>query len=285
MDLFSIFEKSFIDFNGDESFVYLGDDQSNLLEFDENNSFQYEFISSSEDKNKEKEMMFSNFESSPIKEVSEKEGSEKSSKSDTSINSKECKKLIGNKRGRKTKQESINKSKKSHTKNKADNIKRKIQVHFLTFLIQLLNAIMNKLNLNYSFKDLDYDYKQNTKNTNLKEMKTKTIKQILLEAPITTKYTQINKNHNKEQIKSIEENEEYLSKYLDNSYLYFFENIYYKNVKTINLDLLNNNFVNIDISQTVNTFEKINMFEKNDLLYEKNLDKIAKNFYLNNKKY
>lgn len=278
MSLRNIFEESFVGFLGDESFINFGDDQSISFkfEFEKKKGFESELIKSSEEKNKdESKKMFSYFEPSPIEKVSEKEISEKSSKTEISIKSTECKKLIGKKRGREPKKGNINN--KPHTKYKADNIKRTIQVHFLTFLIQLLNTIMNSLNLNYSFKNLHYDYKKNTKNSNIKEMKSKTIKEILLEAPVTDKFTKINKNYNIEQIRKIEKTNQYLFKFLDKTYLDIFENIYLKNLKTINLDLLNNNCVEIDISQNVNNFEKI---KKNYLLDKQKLDKIVKNYYL-----
>ena len=200
----SNFEKAFVDFNGDKSFVYFGDDQSYSfkIENENENSFEYKSINSFEKSNEEPKMMFSNYESSPSnEEVSEKEILKITQKSETLIKSTECQKFIGKKRGKKPEKENLNK--KPHTKYKADNIKRTIQVHFLSYLIQLLNVIMNCLNLEYSFKNLDYDYKKNTTNKNLKEMKSKTIKEILLESPITSKFNQINKNHNIKQIELI----------------------------------------------------------------------------------
>lgn len=190
------------------------------------------------------------------------------------------KKIIGKKRGRKSNK--VNDTNyKPHSKYKQDNLKRTIQVHFLTFLIQFLNAIMDNLHLNYSFKDLDYKYKININNKNIDKLKTKSIKDILLEAPISPKNKIVDKNHNIKVIEKIEKNYKYLLNILEQNYSYILKSIYLKDFETINLNEFNIFYKEIDLNKKVNTFKDITKSENEDLSYKIELEKTVKKYFSN----
>lgn len=186
-------------------------------------------------------------------------------------------KIIGKKRGRKSNK--VND--KPHSKYKKDNLKRTIQVHFLTFLIKFLNAIMDNLHLNYSFKDLDYKYKKNINNKNIDKLKTKSIKDILLEAPISPKNRIVDKNHNIKVVEKIEKNYQYLLNILEQKYSFILKSIYFKDIKTINLNEFNIFDKEIDLNKKVNTFKDIIKCENEDLSYKIELEKTVKKFFSN----
>ena len=186
-------------------------------------------------------------------------------------------KKIGKKRGRKSLNEE--KIKKIHNKHKNDNRLRTIQVHYFNFLIPFLNQIMNNLGLNYTFLDVAYKYKNNIKKENREKLESKTIKEILLEAPISKKYKNSERNQNKSIIEILEKNYPYMLNLLDKKYLFLFDNVYIKNLKIINLELFNLNYKEIEINN-VHTFKDIFKEENIDLLYKIEMEKTVKNYFL-----
>ena len=190
------------------------------------------------------------------------------------------KKIIGKKRGKKSGKEN-DANYRPHSKYKQDNLKRTIQVHFLTFLIKFLNAIMDNLHLNYSFKDLDYKYKINIKNKNIDKLKTKSIKDILLEAPISPKNKIVDKNHNIKVVEKIEKNCQYLLNILELKYSYILKSIYFKDIETINLNEFNIFYKEINLHKKVNTFKDIIKSEDENLFYKIELEKTVKKYFSN----
>ena len=192
----------------------------------------------------------------------------------------EPKKVIGKKRGKKSEHENDINYKK-HTKFKADNINRTIKVYSLNSLIPFLNCIMLALNLDYSFKDLDYYYKKTIKKGHaifdLNIFKSKKIKDILSEAPISRKFSTLSRTYNKNIIEQIEANvhDQYLLNLLNQNYLFFFKNIYYKNLEKICIY-----DKEIDLSKKVKTFKDIIKSSSNvDIKYKEELEKKAMKFF------
>ena len=190
------------------------------------------------------------------------------------------KKIIGKKRGKKSSKEN-DANYRPHSKYKQDNLKRTIQVHFLTFLIKFLNAIMDNLHLNYSFKDLDYKYKINIKNKNIDKLKTKSIKDILLEAPISPKNKIVDKNHNIKVVEKIEKNCQYLLNILELKYSFILKSIYLKDFEAINLNEFNIFYKEINLHKKVNTFKDIIKSEDENLFYKIELEKTVKKYFSN----
>ena len=123
--------------------------------------------------------------------------------------------------------------KKKHDKFAKDNIKRKIQVHYIKFLRDLLNHIIKEiLKENIEFKPLDYKFIMKIDQNSFLSIKSKSLGTIFKEntSPKYNDYEQKNiKIYNEIINKS-----EILKNILDKLYLEFI-NIYYKNEKKISL--------------------------------------------------
>ena len=137
------------------------------------------------------------------------------------------------KRGR-MKQKKIN---KIHDKHTIDNVLRKIQVNYITFLISFINEILKNLNYNERFLKLDYSIKKNINKYFFESLKTKNIGEIIC-SKISDKYKKVKKN-NKNIFEKIKEKKNKEKKVIINilseNYLDFFWKIYYKSSKLINL--------------------------------------------------
>ena len=60
-----------------------------------------------------------------------------------------------------------------HDKYSEDNVKRKIQVHYLSCIPSLINDILKQLGYKEKFLEISYDFKKNVNNKFFKELKTK----------------------------------------------------------------------------------------------------------------
>jgi len=136
---------------------------------------------------------------------------------------------INNKRGRKTK----TKEKKFHNKFTIDNILRKIQVHYLNFIVAFINTILNYLEFKTKLFYLNYNFKQNICKKNIKSLKNCTLGEIL-SSKISGKYKTVNKYENRIILDEIIKNP-ILKKILSEKYLCF-SDIYLKSQRIINLD-------------------------------------------------
>ena len=147
----------------------------------------------------------------------------------------------------------IKESKKAeHTAKYIDNITRKIQVHFLTFLVDLINDIISTIpNIDISMKDLDYDMKCKVSKEYFEKMKQSSIKELFENINITSKYKKFEKNINKENIKQlIECDHDYFSNLFEKDYLFLFR-LYYNNGKPLNkLSLFGKTIIISDETET-----------------------------------
>ena len=132
------------------------------------------------------------------------------------------------KRGRKKERE--NKS-QTHDKYWMDNMLRKIQNHFLSFIIFFINDILEALNYKQRFLKLDQTFKINIKKDFVESLKKKTIAEII-DNKISTKYKK--KIDNKKIYEELKDKEDLKVLFKEN-YLVLFKNIYYENKKIINL--------------------------------------------------
>ena len=123
--------------------------------------------------------------------------------------------------------------KKKHDKFAKDNIKRKIQVHYIKFLRDLLNHIIKEvLKENIEFKPLDYQFIMKIDKNSFLSIKSKSLGTIFKENP-SPKFKDY-KQKNIEIYNEIINKSEILKNILDKLYLEFI-NIYYKNTRKINL--------------------------------------------------
>ena len=100
------------------------------------------------------------------------------------------------KRGRKINKES---KKATHSALFKDNIKRKIQVYFLTFLVSLINDIISTFSLKgISLKYSAYNMKKKISKVHFEKMKKTSIKELIENINISSKFKHYKENINKE---------------------------------------------------------------------------------------
>ena len=81
-------------------------------------------------------------------------------------------------RGRKRKKNDI-KNNEIHDKNSDDNLQRKIQVHYLCFIVSFLNVVLKELGYNYEFLNLENKFKIKVSNNSVKELNKKNLGEII----------------------------------------------------------------------------------------------------------
>ena len=175
---------------------------------------------------------------------------------------------------------------KVHDNNSKDNLLRKIQNHYINFIVDFLNEYLKQKNINKNFFKLDYSFKKNVNKKFVEDLKTKNLRYIIINN-ISIKYTRHENNTNKNCLEEIESNEIYkkeimdLKKLLSINYLDFFRKVYYKSNRYVNLK-------EFGIAAIIRLDNKVEMF--NDLLnhnkenigeeHAKNIHKCAlKNYF------
>ena len=146
------------------------------------------------------------------------------------VNKKSMKK--GSKRGRKSHKKNIDAKKKSHDKNSPDNLLRKIQIHYLTFIISFMNEIFQFFNIKQRLRNLDYKFKSNVNKKNVEYLKTANIRDIICHE-ISAKYKRKKDINNKSVCDKIDN--KVLEKILAENYLILFRKFYYNECNIINL--------------------------------------------------
>jgi len=133
------------------------------------------------------------------------------------------------KRGR---QANLNEEKKIHDKFSSDNILRKIQVKYITFIILFLNDILRAFGIKEKFLKLDYEFKKDVNKQNFAELKSKNIGEIISNK-ISTKYKK-DENANSNLYNYLKINKVF-EKIFDMNYMDFFKKYYMKHEKTVDL--------------------------------------------------
>ena len=208
----------------------------------------------------------------------------KTQKSKNDINNKTN---LNKKRERESKKEN-GKRKKSDRK---DNMKKSITVWFLKFLITFINAIIQRLLIEednvqqYKLKAITYE--ENINIDNIKKLKEKTIKEIIISMKKSGKYKDENKNENENEKENENENakicniivekDKKIENILNQKYMEFFE-IFCGSKKLIDLSKYG---INIEIPLNSDTILKKDLIEKrknkNDL-DQKDLNQYVKIF-------
>ena len=188
---------------------------------------------------------------------------------DKIIDKKQNIKII--KRGRKEKKFNL----KIHRATDNDNILRKIQVHFLSFITHYINDIIRVFIKEKNiplFRNIDYDIKKNVKHDFVESLKSKCIGDIL-QLRVTPKY----KTHDDLVNKSIYDKVcflcPFMTQYLQRSYLSLFKEYYYNKNKIF---IVNGEI--IPLSSKTKTFS--DLINKN-YCYKEKIKYIAINYFLN----
>ena len=136
--------------------------------------------------------------------------------------------MLSKKRNNKNK----TKRKKAHNKFEKDNIMRKLNIHYISFIVKFVNFNIKQLisKKHPLFTNLCYDFKQKINNSTFNELKNKTIGEVL-------KNKGSNKNKRTIEYQSDENEKVYNSVYpalkdlLDINYIQFFRQVYTRSSK------------------------------------------------------
>ena len=162
-----------------------------------------------------------------------------------------------------------------HGSDSWDNIERKIQVHFLTFLINFCNDALKAEyeHSKYTFKQINYSNKTNVSHNYIKHLKGCNIKDIL-NLKISDKYKNYQRNANNDLLNKVESSD-WLDKLFQMNFIELF-NYYYNNEKPLNKII----FENKEIFLSYETKSFYFLLKKYKNLRQKIVG-VAKNVYLN----
>ena len=177
------------------------------------------------------------------------------------------------KRGRK----SLKLGKKQHSAIDQDNIIRKIQVHFLSFIIDFTNDIIRSVfedNKNIFFKSINYEFKKTVNHSYIQKLYAKTIGDIV-QVTASSKNRKFDKNINQIVYDKLC-NFDIFKKLFSISYLEMFNKYYYQNKREI--DFFG---YKVNLSQRTKLF--MDLLEKNKESAEY-IRKIAEEYFSNKTK-
>ena len=119
--------------------------------------------------------------------------------------------------------------KKCHNFDDFDNIQRKIQVHFISFLISLANDIVSYFfgkKSKYHFKDVKYELKRIVNHKNVEYLKSRKYSDII-QMKISPKNKKFKEDTNKNIFLEITQLSKELKNFFDKNYLYIFQKYYF----------------------------------------------------------
>jgi hypothetical protein len=186
--------------------------------------------------------------------------------------------------GKKRKTESLDKKvmpessskKRKHLSHDFDNIQRKIQVHYLTFIVNLCNDAIKAVygnNNQYSFKQIDYEIKKIINHKFVNELHSLTIKE-LLKKKISPKIKNYSESINITTLDKVCKESTFLDKLFSKKYLEFFNEYYFNEDKLINNIILDG----IEIVFSENTKPFYSLIKKYEA-YNNKIIEIAKIIY------
>ena len=166
-----------------------------------------------------------------------------------------------------------------HNKNESDNILRKIQVHYLSFIELYLNDILENFEYKERFKRLDYTFKKNIKKKFVESLKEKTIGDIISNK-ISNKYKYKKKDFNEKLCDKLKKESKVLYNILSQNYLLLFQKVYYNNINEINLkDFGLNEDKYIFLSDKVKMYKDLLFKNKDSFLSFKKINKCIKEYF------
>lgn len=192
------------------------------------------------------------------------------------------------------KKKKINKKeKKPHNRLSSDNLLRKIQVHYFSFLISFLNFLLKYYNYEYKFLKLDYSIKPNINKDAKKKSwevgnENKKIINSLDDATVETiisqnisrQYKQYKENQNQFICEAVKQNK-VLNNILKDNHLNIFKKFYFTSNKIINLKEYGSDNKFIKLPKNIKTH--IDLLKKNEVFgeeYRKSINEsILKNYF------
>lgn len=192
--------------------------------------------------------------------------------------------LKSKKRGRHTK---LREKKKNHDKFSFDNIQRKIQVHFISYIIFFLNDILKSFGIKEKFLKLDYQFKKDINKQKFNEFKSKNIGEIVSNN-ISTKYKK-KENNNSDLYKNLKTNKELgdLGTIFKMNYMTFFKMYYMKNEKTIEIKMfgIQKKITLSKKSETYHEFIEKEKLKENNENYINKINECLNKRFLKSKKF
>ena len=172
---------------------------------------------------------------------------------------------------------------KIHSKFESDNMFLKVNGHYINFITDYVNTILDILDCEYKFLPINYKDKISIDIKYFSELKNSNIGEIL-KKDISPRYSIQPKDNNKNSFENLINKNSIINKLLSENYLNLFKNVYYKSERNINLSKYG---ININIKLAKN---RVKMFK--DLLekkenkanaeYIKKLDKFVMEKFINN---
>lgn len=192
--------------------------------------------------------------------------------------------ILARKRGK----PAVNNGKKSHDRKCPCNIRTKITNAYIAFLIQFINSVIELLlkdedNINqYKMKKLIYI--NNISINFIKNLKLKSIKDIITDN-VGTCHLSDKKNENRKICETIIEKNKQLEKVLNQNYMEFFEYIFHRSQKEVNLNKYGINkivFLNSEVvlfKDFINNIKNKEKKGKDDLdKYLKKIEEVVENY-------
>ena len=199
----------------------------------------------------------------------------KNSEDNDNISYDEIKKItLNKKRGRKA----LKESKRQHNALDQDNIIRKIQVHFLSFIIYFCNDLILTFlpsHKDLAFKNIQYELKKTVNHAYIENLKKKNIGDIL-QLKASPKNKKFSGNINKITFDKICQLNPFLKAFFEMSYLDMFNNYYCQNQREIDVG-----GYKVKLSQRTRLF--IDLVSKNVSSAEK-IKEIAEEYFINKRK-
>ena len=140
-----------------------------------------------------------------------------------------------------------------HDKNAIDNILKKINVHYIAFIKDAVNELLNHCEYTEKFIDIDYKEKRNITKKKFSSLKKSNIGEILCQKVSRKFRKQSNQNlyKNKDIFDKVKTNK-YVNNFLSKNYFTLFKDIYYENKRDIKLEDSNFQF-----SENVKTYANL----------------------------
>ena len=198
--------------------------------------------------------------------------------------------FLKKRRGRKPNSEQ--KGKRIHKASDFDNILRKIQIHYLTFIVCFTNDLIEVFlpnNKELRFKNLDYDLKKTVNHSYVQQLKNKTIGEIL-QFKVSSKNRKFDSFANQSIYEKICELSQILKTFFELSYLTVFNDYYYKSQRTIsfggkNITISSRTKLFTDlVHKNIGAAEKMHQIAINNFVELKNNKKLPPVFVINKKK-
>lgn len=164
--------------------------------------------------------------------------------------------------------------KKEHTKFDVFNILNKIKVHSINSAIDGVNKLLDfkDHDKNERFKKINAGFKKKVNKKEIEELKKKKLYEIV-QMNISPKYTKFPVDYNKQLYNKIKKEPKYneIISFLDETYLSFFQNVYYKTERSIDLKKYNLDAL-VPLSKEVKlSIDQLQSFEEKEYvqLYKK----------------